>query len=118
MHSIAESEYQAANEWLKSLGDADESDDDQYESTIASSPSDVLSRAGSSRKTQSDPATLHACMTSPLSHLNRNAVANAPRHIITKTAEKEPVTVEVIEQAVDKRMKGDVCISYCCLQLF
>jgi hypothetical protein len=62
MHSIAESEYQAANEWLRSLGDADESEDDLYESTVASSPSDVISRAGSSRKTSPEPAALHACM--------------------------------------------------------
>ena len=62
MHSFMESGYSAANAWLNSIGDDEYSDEEQYESTVASSPAELTSISTMSRSVVSSAKTMHACM--------------------------------------------------------
>jgi len=63
MHSVAESVYAAANEWLMSLGDDIENEDDMEGSTVPSSPSDVYKKSLESSQTTPECQVLHARMS-------------------------------------------------------
>ena len=69
MHSMMESEYAAATAWLNSIGDDDGSDEDQYESTVASSPSELANTPAMSLAAPSNTKTMHACMFDEFQHV-------------------------------------------------
>ena len=62
VHSISESEFQAAHDWLNSLGDDFDSDEDLLDSTVASSPSDIVTKPVPTRREIPTIEPLHACM--------------------------------------------------------
>jgi hypothetical protein len=62
VHSISESDFQAAHDWLNSLGDDFESDEDLLDSTVASSPSDIVTKPVPIRREIPTIEPLHACM--------------------------------------------------------
>lgn len=63
MHATTEADYEAANEWLNSLGDEIDSEDDIGLSTEASSPSDMYGLGSDSRHATPMSHTMHASMS-------------------------------------------------------
>ena len=62
MHSTTESDYEVANQWLNSIGDDEEPDEDPSESTVASSPSESLPASERRRSSDRNSRTMHASM--------------------------------------------------------
>ena len=66
MHSVADSAYAAANEWLMSLGDDLDTEMDPEQSTVPSSPSDAYCKNSDSSQASPEYRSMHACMSTIL----------------------------------------------------
>ena len=69
MHSVAESAYAAANEWLMSFGEECDDDGHPDQSTEPSSPSDTVGKFSESSQNTPEPRPMHACMSTRVSRV-------------------------------------------------
>ena len=110
MHSVTESAYEAANEWLKSFGEECETDSDHDRSTEPPSPSQVHVAGRNSMSIPRGGMSMHASMF-PLYNFNLPVASDIAKR--SKGPKPASNAVDGASGTIcysDKRMKGDVCV--------